>query len=229
MVTLTNVRFGYGKRRLYENLNLNLHAGHLYGLLGQNGAGKSSLLKMMAGLVFPESGQCRVLDQEPRHRQPSLLRQVYFLPEESYVPPGSATRFMQTYAPFYPNFDVKLYQNYLHTFNVEADQAMEKMSQGQRKKALISFALAANTPVLLMDEPTNGLDIPSKRIFRQLVAGALDAQRVVVISTHQVRDLDRLIDYVLVLHDGQIRHAQDFVEANEQLDLELLFDQVVNH
>ena len=95
------------------------------------------------------------------------------------------------------------------------------------------FALAANTPLILMDEPTNGLDIPSKSIFRKLVAGAMSENRTIIISTHQVRDLDSLIDWVILLHQGKIIYQEDLnvlvEEATAQPNLETLFQEVISN
>lgn len=230
MIQLDNIRFGYGTQKLFSDLTLHLEAGHIYGLLGENGEGKTTLLKMISGLVFPKAGQCLVLDHEPRQRKPSFMRQLYFVSDEPYLPNTTARKYADTYGVFYENFDLPLYLNYLNEFQVAPDQKLEKMSFGQRKKAIISFALAANTPLLLMDEPTNGLDIPSKSTFRRLVAGAMSAHRCIIISTHQVRDLDSLIDWVMVLHKGKITYQEDLNvladEAATQPNLEILFQEV---
>jgi ABC-2 type transport system ATP-binding protein len=233
MIQFKNVQFGYNSQKLFVDLSLHVEAGHIYGLLGENGAGKTTLLKMIAGLVFPKSGHCSVLNYEPRHRKPSFMSQLYFVSDEPYLPNATARKYADTYGVFYENFDLALYLNYLHEFQVEPDQKFERMSFGQRNKAVISFALAANTPLILMDEPTNGLDIPSKSIFRKLVAGAMSENRTIIISTHQVRDLDSLIDWVILLHQGKIIYQEDLnvlvEEATAQPNLETLFQEVISN
>lgn len=230
MIHLDNIQFGYGKEKLFDALSLRLNAGTVYGLLGENGAGKTSLLKMVSGLVFPKSGQCRVLEHEPRQRQPSLMRQLYFVADDPYLPTTTARKFAEIYGVFYEKFDTPLFIHYLSELQVLPDQKLEKMSFGQRKKTVIAFALATNVPLLLMDEPTNGLDIPSKSVFRKLVAGAMTPDRCIVISTHQVRDLDTLIDNVLVLHKGRIVYQENLnklAEASDsQPNLEELFQTI---
>ena len=230
MIHLDNIQFGYSQKKLFEGLSLHLKAGAIYGLLGENGAGKTSLLKMISGLVFPKAGQCRVLDHEPRHRKPSLMRQLYFVADDPYLPTTTARRFADVYGVFYEKFDTPQFLNYLQELQVLPDQKLEKMSFGQRKKTVIAFALATNVPLLLMDEPTNGLDIPSKSVFRKLVAGAMTPDRCIVISTHQVRDLDTLIDNVLVLHKGRIVYQENLnvlAEASDvQPNLEELFQTI---
>ncbi|MBC8156408.1 MAG: ABC transporter ATP-binding protein [Bacteroidetes bacterium] len=205
MITIQNLSFGYDRRkRLFEGLSLTLPPGHIYGLLGRNGAGKSSLLRLMAGLLFPTGGSVRVAEHEPKRRQPAFLQDIYFLPEEIYLPPISLSQFIRTMGPFYPNFSEPQFRRHLGEFDVPTDQKLTTLSYGQKKKVLISFGLATNTRTLIMDEPTNGLDIPSKSQFRKVVASALDEDRTVLISTHQVRDLDNLIDAVVILDESEI-------------------------
>ncbi len=103
MIHLERVSFGYTRhKRLFENLSLHLAPGHIYGLLGKNGAGKSSLLRNMAGLLFPITGTIRVAGYEPARRQPAFLQEMFFIPEEIYLPPVSVTQYINTWRPFTP-------------------------------------------------------------------------------------------------------------------------------
>lgn len=212
MIEIKNLSFGYSRKSLlFRNLNLTLQEGHIYGLLGKNGAGKSTLLKNMVGLVSPLEGSCQVNGLDSRKRLPAMLGDLYFIPEEIYMPSLTARQFVASTAPFYPFFDEEAFYRYLSEFEVPVHAVFSKMSFGQQKKAIIAFGLATNTSVLIMDEPTNGLDIPSKVQFRRIIASALTENRCIIISTHQVRDLDSLIDTLVVVHDREI-------VLNESLD-----------
>jgi ABC-2 type transport system ATP-binding protein len=217
MVELSQLTFGYGKQKLFENLNLNLEPGHIYGLLGKNGAGKSTLLKNIAGLVFPWEGACTVNGHHASKRLPVFLQQIFFVPEEVYMPAVTARQFVNNTAHFYPNFNHQQFNTMLAAFDVPDDKPLTKLSFGQQKKVMISFGLSTNTSLLIMDEPTNGLDIPSKSQFRKVIASALTDERCVIISTHQVRDLDNLIDTVLILHNRQIVVAKELDAIAEKL------------
>lgn len=218
MIAIQNLSFGYSRKKmLYENLNLNLESGSIYGLLGKNGAGKSTLLCNIMGLLFPTSGKIDVSNFNPQKRQPAFLQNVYFIPEEIAVPAISIKRFLDLYAPFYPNFNEKEFYSYLEELEVPSDQKLNKMSLGQQKKTTIAFGLACNTQILIMDEPTNGLDIPSKSQFRKLVAAALTDERLFIISTHQVRDLDNLIDQVIIIDDSDVLLKASITKINEKL------------
>ena len=206
MIQLNNVQFGYDKnRKLFNGVNLQLEPGHMYGLLGRNGAGKTTLLKIMTGLLFPQSGDA-IIDGEPAYKRTAQqMSDVYFLQEEIYVPHLKINQFEDAFAPFYPNFSHEQFTEYLR--EMEMDNMLgfiDKFSHGQKKKVMIAFALATNVPLLIMDEPTNGLDIPTKSIFRKIMAAYADEQKTVLISTHQVRDLHSLIDAVSIIDNGRM-------------------------
>jgi len=218
MIHLDHLTFGYSKdKKLFEKLSLNLEPGHIYGLLGKNGAGKSSLLRNMAGLLYPLSGKVQVNGYEPKNRQPAFLQDLFFIPEEIYLPSVTIDRYLQTLAPFYPAFDEQQFRTYITEFDIPQGNKLTGMSYGQKKKVLTAFALATNTKVLLMDEPTNGLDIPSKSQFRKIVSSALQPDRLILISTHQVRDLDNLIDGIIILEDSEILIQHSLEVISERL------------
>jgi ABC-2 type transport system ATP-binding protein len=205
MIEVSNLTFGYSKKAtLFKNLNLTLAAGHIYGLLGKNGAGKSTLLKNLAGLVYPQEGSCVMNGYQASKRLPAFLQELFFIPEEMHMPALTAHQFMESTGHFYPRFSADQFHKMLSQFEVPLDKQLSKMSFGQQKKAMISFGLATNTSFLIMDEPTNGLDIPSKVQFRKIIVNSLTDDRCIIISTHQVRDLDSLIDTLVVLHEQEI-------------------------
>lgn len=215
---IQRLTFGYRRGKpVFKDLTLPLAKGNIYGLLGRNGAGKSSLLKNIAGLLHPSSGRCHVDGFAAKDRHPAFLQNVFFVPEEFYLPPVSIKSFVRTYAPFYPNFSTRQFQDYLREFDVADSQTLTQLSYGQKKKILIGFGLATNTKLILMDEPTNGLDIPSKSQFRKIIASAIDENRTVVISTHQVRDLESLIDPIIILDGSEILLHASVEQITEKL------------
>lgn len=200
MIQFEHVDFGYRpKRALFTDLSLELRPGHIHGLLGSNGMGKSTLLKLACGLLTARGGRVSVQGHDPQRRRPDLFSHLFFVPEEFALPPIRFSTYVRCMAPFYPDFSDEMLRAYMWELELSDDQRLDRLSMGQRKRAQLAFALACNTPVLLLDEPTNGLDIPSKRVFRKLLASYADQGRTVVISTHQVRDVDNLIDNVVIL------------------------------
>ncbi|GAB3998323.1 ATP-binding cassette domain-containing protein [Spirosoma daeguense] len=218
MIELRNVSFGYRKNiLLYEHLNLTLRPGSIYGLLGPNGVGKSTLFRLVAGLLYPKTGAIRIGEYLSGERKPAFLENIFLVPEEFYMPSVRIRQFVESNAPFYPRFDRAQMNGYIREFGLTDDMKLNELSYGQKKKVLIGFGLATNTAVLLMDEPTNGLDIPSKSQFRRLVAGAVDEQRTVIISTHQVRDLESLIDPIVILAERSIALNASVEEITSRL------------
>ena len=218
MITLKELSFSYSrKKEVLDRINLEVGSGHICGLLGKNGEGKTTLLNLLSGQIFPDQGSCLVLEEIPSERNARFLQQIFLLPEEISMPEVTAIEYIKMYAAFYPTCRDDICKACVESFEINLSDRLSKMSQGQRKKVAITLALAAHTPLLLMDEPTNGLDIPSKATFRRLVASLIDDNQTVIISTHQVRDLESLIDTVLILDQRQILLNKTLNEIGEKL------------
>lgn len=206
MIDIDNVNFRYpGKRRrVFEDVSLHIVPGHIYGLFGKNGIGKSTLFRMICGANPIESGKIRVLGETPIDRSPSLLSQLALIPEDMDMPNIDLFAYARRYGAFYPNYSHQDLCRYVDMFEIPKGQRISSMSLGQRKKAMIAYAFALNTKILLMDEPTNGLDITSKRVFRTMLDELPRFDRTIMISTHQVRDLEQLIDAVVIVNNAGI-------------------------
>ena len=223
MIEISNLTFHYSRKtRLFEDLSLNLQNGSIYGLLGKNGAGKTSMLKIISGLLIPQKGKCIVNDKNSVNKNPDFLTGIYFLPENSFLPGVKIKEYVGLYSVFYPAFNEKTFYKYLVDFEIEKDHKLSALSYGQKKKFSIAFALATNTKILLLDEPTNGLDIPAKSIFRKLVASAVNDDKIFIISTHQVRDVKHLLDQIIVLDKGEVIFNQNNSSIEEKLSMELM-------
>lgn len=205
MITINNASFGYQRgKTLFEGLNLEIPRGHIIGLLGRNGEGKSTLMKLMVGQLLPRSGEVKLFGYASRQRAIEALRQVYILAEEVVLPRTTVRAYFDMIAPLYPTYDSHLADQLLSEFELRWEYKLHNLSLGQRKKVCIALALSLRTPLLLLDEPTNGLDIPSKSIFRRMLAGSISQEQTIIISTHQVRDLEQLIDRLLLLEGNRI-------------------------
>jgi len=206
LINIKNLKFHYkNQSNLLSYLNLEIEAGKIHGLLGKNGEGKSTLLKLISGLLFPINGEIRVLNFDPKKRQTKLLQDIFFLPEEIPSSNLSLKRFVKTYAPFYPKFRLSRFYDYVNDFGIDPlTKDINTMSYGQKKKFMIAFGLSTNAKIILMDEPTNGLDIPSKGIFRRIVASNINEDCAIIISSHQVLDLENLLNKIIIMEDHQI-------------------------
>lgn len=221
MVEIRNLHFSFKKSApLFSGLSLDLYPGKTYGLFGLNGAGKTTLLNHISGMLFPKKGQCKILGQPAGERLPGVLSELFILPEQFELPKMSSQVYTQLHAPFYPGFNEELYLELLGQFEIDTKKNLTELSYGQRKKYLIAFGLAASTRLLLMDEPTNGLDIPSKSQFRKVMAATNREDRCTFISTHQVRDLQTMIDQITVLNNGTIIFDQSIDAISQTLTFE---------
>ena len=199
MIEINNLAFSYGPKNVLNNITMKLEEGKIYGLLGENGVGKTTLLTLLCGLKKPQEGTIVADGADPYKRQPSFLENIYYLPDEVAPLNTTADRWAKSTGKFWPNFNFDTYINIMKEFETDGSQKMNAMSAGQLKKAYIAFALAAGTRYLLMDEPTNGLDIPSKSQFRAAIMKYTREDSTIVISTHQVRDLENVIDPIVIL------------------------------
>ena len=206
MMNVNQVSFGYGRKKakVLDGFSMNLEKGSVYGLLGKNGTGKSTLLYLMAGLLRPQSGHILYKGVEVTKRYPETLQDMFLVPEEFSLPNVSLKQYVQLNALFYPRFSDELLKACLRDFDMSEDIHLGELSMGQKKKAFMCFALATNTSLLLMDEPSNGLDIPSKSQFRKVTASGMTDDKAVIISTHQVRDIDSLLDHVLIMDGSRL-------------------------
>ncbi len=217
MLEARQLGFAYGTQPLFADTDFTLTPGKIYGLLGLNGAGKSTLLRLMTGLLFPKAGSLRALGHDPARRDPRFLANIFMLPEDLNVPRVTGDQYVSIRAPFYPRFDHARMEHCLEVFEVPKHKRLTKLSHGQQKKFLLSFGLACKVSLLLLDEPTNGLDIPSKGRFRRLVAEALSDEQILVVSTHQVRDVESLIDLIVILHEGKVLLNRSMADVTENL------------
>ena len=202
--------------RVFWNFSLTLEENKIYGLLGKNGTGKSTLLYLLAGLNAARQGKIFVDDVDVTKRETETLSKIFIVTEEFELPNISLDRYVKLNRPFYPDFSDEVLQRCLHDFELDKIDDLSSLSLGTKKKVYMSFALATNTKYLFMDEPTNGLDLESKSIFRKVVAQNMTDDRTIVISTHQVHDVEQLLDHVLILGDNKLLMDKSIVDISDE-------------
>ena len=240
MLQIQNVTYGYNAmHNVLENFSLQYDEPGIYGLLGKNGTGKSTLLYLIMGLLRPKQGEITFNGVNTQNRLPETLQEMFIVPEEYNLPSIPLPAYLKVLRPFYPNFDeqlmVKLLEMFdmLHVNGATLDENgipkinLGALSMGQKKKVYMCIALAARTKLLLMDEPTNGLDIPSKSQFRKVVAPGMRDDQIVVISTHQVRDVETLLDHVTIIEQNAVL-LNERMNMEEPVNLEELFIKALN-
>jgi ABC-2 type transport system ATP-binding protein len=217
MINIQHLTFQYKKQApLFTDLSFQQPKGNITGLLGKNGAGKSTLLKLMSGLLKPQTGTVNINEYKPFDRLPDFLADVYMVLEEFSFPSISIARYIKASAPLYPKFDYEKMERILQEFELDRKKDLNSLSHGQRKKFLIAFALSTNCSLLILDEPTNGLDIPSKSLFRKILVSSVSEEQLVFISTHQVKDIETIIDKIVILDEGKIVFNEDIFSISQQ-------------
>ena len=228
MIDISNVTFEYRKGKpVLKDFSLSFPQGGVYGLLGKNGTGKSTLLYLISGLLRPRHGEVRVDGMLSANRQPEMLREIFLVPEEYDLPSVSLKSYTRALKSFYPRFSDELLRKCIEVFDLQMDMQLGTLSMGQKKKVYMCVALATGTRVLLMDEPTNGLDILSKSQFRKVVVQGMEEDKTVLVSTHQVHDVERLLDHVTIINGNQVLMHGPLNEDNGPVDLEKLFIETV--
>lgn len=218
MIDIQKIKFGYkdNSPKVFEDFSLRLEQNNVYGLLGENGTGKSTLLYLLMGLLRPCEGQITVDGTNVSCRKRQTLQQMYIVPEEFDLPAMRFTEYVETYRPFYPAFSDDVLHRCVEEFKLPQDVKLNTLSMGNKKKALMSFALATNVHYLFMDEPTNGLDVPSKKQFRKVIATTMTEERTLIIATHQLHDVESLLDHVLILQGSKLLLNASVADLCEQ-------------
>ena len=233
MIKINDLGFTYGKSDkpegyVLKNISMNLEEGRIYGLLGENGVGKTTLLTLLCGLKKPQIGSIDTDGYNPYNREPSFLADQYFLSDEVAPVRMKAIDYANNYGKFWERFDLNIFVELMEIFENDPNRKMDKMSFGQLKKTYIAFALACGTKYLFMDEPTNGLDIPSKAQFRKAIMKHTREDATLLISTHQVRDLENIIDPIIILDKKEVLLNASIEEIADKLYFDYSNEKVEN-
>lgn len=200
MISFNQLGFRYRLgSQVFRDFSMTLSPGHVYGVLGENGVGKSTLMKLASGVLIPTAGSVTIDGREASLREEATMAKIIYLPEEFSLPALTLDEFRKVTTPFYPSFSDESFEECCRVLDVVRDRRLDKLSMGQRKRAYLAFAFACRAEWLLLDEPTNGLDVAAKEAFRRLVARYVDEGQSIIISTHSVREIDSLIDHLIIL------------------------------
>lgn len=217
MITIENTSYGYKSNPLIFN-NISLEIGNgIYGLLGKNGVGKTTLMHLICGLLFPKNGKCSIDGRNTAERQSEGLARYFFLPEELQMPTESIASFAARHSVFYPHFNQEEFDLNLEELKINRKQKLSSVSYGQQKKAMLAYAFALHTPYTLLDEPTNGLDITSRQALKRIISRSMDDESTLLISTHQAHDFENLLDHLIILGKGEILLNRSLDEISNRL------------
>lgn len=217
MIKIENISYGNKSNHpIFNDISLEIGNG-IYGLLGENGVGKTTLIHLLCGLLFPWKGECSIDGMNPAKREPALLSRYFFLPEEMQMPSESISAFATRHSAFYPHFNHKEFEQNLEELKIDRKQKLSAVSYGQQKKAMLAYAFALHTPLLILDEPTNGLDITSRQALKRIISRSIDDDSTLLISTHQAHDFENLLDHLIILGEGEILLNRSLDEISQRL------------
>ena len=217
MIKIENISYGYKSNHpIFNDISLEIGNG-IYGLLGENGVGKTTLIHLLCGLLFPWKGECSIDGMNPAKREPALLSRYFFLPEEMQMPSESISPFDTRHSAFYPHFNYKEFEQNLEELKIDRKQKLSAVSYGQQKKAMLAYAFALHTPLLILDEPTNGLDITSRQALKRIISRSIDDDSTLLISTHQAHDFENLLDHLIILGESEILLNRSLDEISQRL------------
>lgn len=217
MIKIENVSYGYkSKHPIFNNISLEIGNG-IYGLLGENGIGKTTLMHLLCGLLFPWKGECSIDGRNTAERKPKILSNYFFLPEEMQIPDKSIRNFAATHSVFYPRFNREEFEQNLEELLIDGDQKLTAISFGQQKIAMLAYALALHTPLTILDEPTNGLDITARQSLKRIISRSIDDDSTLLISIHQAHDIEKLLDHLIILGKGEILLNNSLDEISSRL------------
>lgn len=219
MIKIRELSFSYPKNKIFDSMNLNLEQGKIYGLLGKNGSGKTTLFKLIAGILFPNSGEIEISGIKTNSRSFQIYNEIFFYPEEVFVPDMKIKDFLKIFSPLYERFNKEKFYELLKIMELDENYEISKLSLGMLKKFYLIFSLSTESLVYLLDEPTIGLDIPSKAQFRKVVLDSLSEDKIFIISSHQVKDFNKLLDEVIIIDKGKIIFKKEMDKINESLGI----------
>lgn len=217
MIKIENISYGYkSKFPIFNEISLEIGSG-IYGLLGENGVGKTTLMHLICGLLFPKSGKCSIDGKNTAERQPELLCRYFFLPEEMQMPTESIAQFAANHSVFYPLFNREEFEQNLEELRIDKHLRLSSVSFGQQKKAMLAYAFALHAPYIILDEPTNGLDITARQALKRIISRSMDDESTLLISTHQAHDFENLLDHLIILGEGEIQLNRSLDEISNRL------------
>lgn len=205
-IELQNLDYRAGKSFAITNLNLHVPTGSIYGFLGPNGSGKTTTIRLLLGLLRPRAGRVTVLGLGMPADAPSILARTGFVPEQPHLDPTLTVReTLRFQAAFYGSWDRTWAEQLLRSFNLDERLPFGRLSKGQKGKVMMLVALAQRPELLVLDEPTDGLDPVVRRdMLTALVDYVSQREATVFISSHLVHELERICDWVGVMDNGQL-------------------------
>ncbi len=230
VVEIAHVKKGYGKtKRVFEDLNLQIPAGKIVGLLGPNGSGKTTMIKMLSGLLAPEAGDITIAGLPVGHQSKGV---VAYLPERTYFNEGLKVKeIVGIFRDFYQDFDEPKAYQMMNQLNIDPNIQLKKLSKGNKEKVQLIMVMSRHAKLYLLDEPIAGVDPAARDFILRTILKNYDANGTILISTHLIQDVEAILDDVIMIREGQIVVHQDAdsLRAQQGKSIDEIFREVFRY
>jgi ABC-2 type transport system ATP-binding protein len=211
MIEVERVSKQFENLEALQDVSLAVHKGSIYGLVGSNGAGKTTMLKLLAGIYKPDSGNLRI-DSQPVFENEAIKMRCVFIPDNLYFFLNYTIQDMADfYANIYPQWNNQRYLKLANVFNIEVKRRIRTLSKGMQRQVALWLGLALMPDVMILDEPLDGLDpVMRQKVKNLIIQDVADREMTVIISSHNLRELEDICDYIGILHQGKMLIQKDF-------------------
>lgn len=226
IIEISSLHKKYGSKTVLDNISLTFESGTIVGLLGPNGCGKTSLIKVIAGLIKDYRGKVLIDGNEPNVHTKSIIS---YLPEKTYLADNlKAKDALNFFEDFYADFDRKKAEAMFRQFKLDPDQKIKSMSKGMQEKVQLILVMSRSAKVYLLDEPLGGLDPASRKAMLDIILNNYSEDSMVLISTHLINDVERIFDRVIMVGDSRILvdDTVDNIRETTGKSVEQLFEEV---
>jgi ABC-2 type transport system ATP-binding protein len=206
LLKITGLSKSFGRHIVFSDLNIKLSMGKVYGLLGLNGEGKTTLIRILLGVIPPDGGEIHYKESPVSFRSASYKEEVGYIPEDPFFFGGMRVgELLDFNAVFYRGWDGRRAEDLLKRFSLDRRAKIKTLSRGTKLKLEMAVALAARPVLLVLDDPTSGLDVPTRHDFLQdIIRELADSGTTILFSTHLVHELERIVDHLFILHRGRL-------------------------
>ncbi|QHA92208.1 ABC transporter ATP-binding protein [Bacillus sp. N1-1] len=216
MIEVSGIEKAFGNNNIIRDVSFSVKAGSIYGLLGSNGAGKTTIMRMIAGILRQDTGGISVLNEQV---DVPIKQRMVFIPDILYFLPQYTMRQLANYyASFYENWDEERYKNLTNLFHIDEKKKVSHFSKGLQRQVIFILSLSVKPDVLILDEPFDGLDaVVRKKVRSLIIQDVAEREMSVLLSSHNLREVEEICDHVGILHQGEILLERDLDELKEDV------------
>ncbi len=212
ILNIKNLAKSFGRKKVLENFNMTLQKGKVHGLIGKNGEGKTTLARMIMGIIPSSEGEIFYKDQKIEFKHTLYKKEIGYIPEDSFFYSWMTIKDLLDFnSSFYPKWNSKKANEFLEKFSLDKKQRIRTLSRGMKLKLGLIVALVSEPELLILDDPTSGIDVPTRQDFlRGIIRELSEAGTTILFSTHLIHELERIVDHLSILQDGHLILDEDY-------------------